>query len=293
MGERKQQEKIPVLFGLRRKCSVRHSGGNRAGLSLQHNVKIPYAWIDEYIHHVGSTISCSSVVQSGLIAGGGKLERRTTNGGATRGTLAHDVESVLKLSLSDQPEMVLKTEDSSFGKRMPMHHLRRLEKWVQYTIAEISCRTLRLPPRSPPKVCLNNILQDEQESTGIPVADQVTIRPEVDLGKLIHAIMFHPNKDALIAEWQSNTPYSLFSEESKQVVHTLGNVESFELCHISHKVQCLSCVKYWMEGIMCCDCGTCCVPSEEARRLDKERPDVLIIPFFTFKNGANWEARRG
>ena len=45
LGERKQQEKIPVLLGLRRTYSVLagHSGGNRVDLSLQDNVKIPYA----------------------------------------------------------------------------------------------------------------------------------------------------------------------------------------------------------------------------------------------------------
>ena len=58
LGDRKQQEKIPVLLGLRRKYAV-----------LQDKVKIPYAWI-EYNYHVGHPIFCNSIVQSGLIAGG-------------------------------------------------------------------------------------------------------------------------------------------------------------------------------------------------------------------------------
>ena len=74
LGERKQQEKIPVLLGLRRKYAVlaghpRPLWRNRVDLSLQDTVQIPHAWI-EHIYHVGSSISCSSIVQSGLIAGG-------------------------------------------------------------------------------------------------------------------------------------------------------------------------------------------------------------------------------
>ena len=75
LGERKQQEKIPLLRGFRR-CNILyspaihgHTGSNRVDLSLQDNVEIPYAWI-EYINHVGSSLSCNSIVQSGLIAGG-------------------------------------------------------------------------------------------------------------------------------------------------------------------------------------------------------------------------------
>ena len=34
------------------------------------------------------------------------------------------------------------------------------------------------------------------------------------------------------------------------MIHTLGNVERFELCEISPKVQCPYCLKYWTEGIV-------------------------------------------
>ena len=46
-----------------------HSGGNSVDLSLQDNEQIPHDWM-EHIHHVGSSISCSSKIRSGLIAGG-------------------------------------------------------------------------------------------------------------------------------------------------------------------------------------------------------------------------------
>ena len=38
-----------------------------------------------------------------------------------------------------------------------------------------------------------------------------------------------------------------------------------------------------MKGAVYCDCGTCLIPLEQARRLNKYRLDVLTIPFFTIK----------
>ena len=70
------------------------------------------------------------------------------------------------------------------------------------------------------------------------------------------------------------------------MIHTLGNVESFELCQISHKNQCPHCMKCLMEGILYCDCGTCFLPSEEARRLNKECYVFLTVPFFPITKGA-------
>ena len=101
------------------------------------------------------------------------------------------------------------------------------------------------------------------QSTGKQVVDHVTIRPEVDLrcpgvpheevqqdsensrkrffGRVVHEIMHHSNKDALTAELQSNSPYTLLKEESKQMIHTQGNDK--ELCQISETIQCPQCMK--------------------------------------------------
>ena len=110
-----------------------------------------------------------------------------------------------------------------------------LEKVVHDRKGEVMYQKIRLSPRPPPKLILKGVWQVEQESIGRPVAEQVTIRPEADLrfqgvpdeepqqdeensrkqyiGSLVHAIMFHPNKDALISELQSNTPRTPFSEK--------------------------------------------------------------------------------
>ena len=53
-----------------------------------------------------------------------------------------------------------------------------LEEVVHCRTGEILHQKIRLSPHPPPKVILNSVWQVEQESTGRPVADQVTIRPE-------------------------------------------------------------------------------------------------------------------
>ena len=45
--------------------------------------------------------------------------------------------------------------------------------------------------------------------------------------------MNRPHKDPLIAELERKHPYTPFSEELKHMVHTLGNVEGFDVCEIS------------------------------------------------------------
>ena len=47
-----------------------------------------------------------------------------------------------------------------------------------------------------------------------------------------------------------------------------------------------NCMKYLMEGIVYCDFGTCLIPQDQARRLNKERYDVL-----TTRKRANRGAR--
>ena len=156
---------------------------------------------------------------------------------------------------------------------------------------------IRSSPRLPPKVILKSVWQVQhegqvqQESTGRPVAVQVTITPKVGLrfqgisraeieqdeeksrkhciGSFVQEMMLHPNKNALIAELQSNSPYTTFSEESKQMIYIQGNIEGFKLCQISHKIQGLYCMKYLMKGIVYSDCGICDVLSETSTKTDQ------------------------
>ena len=72
----------------------------------------------------------------------------------------------------------------------------------------------------------------------------------------------------------------------------MGSVECFELCEISSKIQCLYCMKYWTEGLVYCDCGTC--PTDATRKLNRERFDALKIPVpHLIKKGGSRVARHG
>ena len=109
-----------------------------------------------------------------------------------------------------------------------------------------------------------------EDSTGEPVADEMTIEPKTDfriqgisraeveqdegksrkpdIGRLVSAIMNHTNKNASITELQSKHPKRPFSEESEQMIR---DVEGLELFEISPKNQCPHCMMNWMEGFVC------------------------------------------
>ena len=105
-------------------------------------------------------------------------------------------------------------------------------------------------PRPPPTVILKDAWQVQHEddhkrgtSAGQPVAYEGKMEPEIDsrIPGISHAAVEQEDdnrtrlirENALIADLQINR------EEAKQMIHTLGNVECFELCVISPKVQCL------------------------------------------------------
>ena len=121
---------------------------------------------------------------------------------------------------------------------------------------EILYQKTHSSPRLPPKVNLKGARQVQHEdhhrgtNSRQPVADEGKMELKIDfriqgashaaveeeednrtrlIKSLVHQVKNHPNKDALTADLQSNRSYILFSEESKQMIHTLGNVECFEL----------------------------------------------------------------
>ena len=111
--------------------------------------------------------------------------------------------------------------------------------------------------------------------------------------RLVHQVRNHPNKNALIADLLNNHTYNPFSEESKKMIHNMGNVEGFELREISSRIQCSYCLKHWTEGIVYCICGTCFIHREFKRRLTKERFDALTILDFVIEKGTRHSARHG
>ena len=68
--------------------------------------------------------------------------------------------------------------------------------------------------------------------------------------KLIHQFETHPNRVALKADLRQNYAYSPFSEKSKDMNRSMGNVEYFDMCEVSPKIQCPHCLTCWTKGIV-------------------------------------------
>ena len=95
----------------------------------------------------------------------------------------------------------------------------------------------------------------------------------------------HPHRAALQADLQQNNIYNPFSENSKAMIRELGNVELFELCETTPKLQCSQCLLYWNQGIVYCTCGQCLIYSESRRKFFKLRLDAISIPDNVIKKG--------
>ena len=49
--------------------------------------------------------------------------------------------------------------------------------------------------------------------------------------KLIHQFKTHPNKEAMQADLKQNRAFNPFSEQSKELICIMGNMEHFEICN--------------------------------------------------------------
>ena len=73
--------------------------------------------------------------------------------------------------------------------------------------------------------------------------------------ELIQKIENHPNQHALQQDLGQNQSFNPFSQESKQMIHEVGNIELCELLDTEPKTQCKVCLSYWDIGIVYCTCG--------------------------------------
>ena len=152
-------------------------------------------------------------------------------------------------------------------------------------------------PQATPKVILPSAWQAQQRSMERPVATPVTLEPRVH-GRF-PGVPPEETQEECEESWDiflqalckqlweesSNNQHTPFSEQSKEMNHSSGNVEGFELCQLSERIQCPHRVGFSTRGISHCDCGTCLIPSEQVRQLYKEQFDVLTVPFFTIEQG--------
>ena len=83
------------------------------------------------------------------------------------------------------------------------------------------------------------------------------------------------------------------SEESSRTIHELGNVEMHELGQISRTVQCQSCLKHVLEGLIFCACGICLRHDEEHIQRIKARYESMIVPYYLARVNSSRGKRHG
>ena len=108
--------------------------------------------------------------------------------------------------------------------------------------------------------------------------------------ELIQKIENHPNRHALQRDLQQSQSLNSFSQESKQVIHEVGNIELCELLDIEHKTQCKAYLSFWDIGIVYCTCGHFFRKgTEENKKFFQYTMDLFSIRNYYIKE---WATRR-
>ena len=112
--------------------------------------------------------------------------------------------------------------------------------------------------------------------------------------KLIQKIENHPNRHALQRDLQQSQSFNHFSQESKQMIHEVGNIELCELLDMEPKAQCKVCLSYWDAGIVYCTCGHFLRDdTKENKKFVQYTMDLLSIPNYHIKKGRHHRHRYG
>ena len=67
--------------------------------------------------------------------------------------------------------------------------------------------------------------------------------------KLIHQFETHPNREASKADQEKDQAFSPFSEKSKDMIRSVGNMEYSEMCEITSKVQLHNCLTFSRQAL--------------------------------------------
>ena len=104
--------------------------------------------------------------------------------------------------------------------------------------------------------------------------------------ELIQKIENHPNRHALQRDLQQSQSLNPFSQESKQMIHEVANIELCEVLDTEPKTQCKVCLSYWDIGIVYCTCGHFLRKgTEEKKKFIQYTMDSISIPDYFKKKG--------
>ena len=112
--------------------------------------------------------------------------------------------------------------------------------------------------------------------------------------ELIQKVENHPNRHALQRDQQQTQSYIPFSQESKQMIHEVVNIELCELLDTEPKTQYKVCLSYWDVGIVYCTCGHFLRNgTEENKKFVQYTMDLLSNPNYYIKKRRHHGHRYG
>ena len=113
----------------------------------------------------------------------------------------------------------------------------------------------------------------------------VTHAQSASVRELIQKIENHPNRHALQQDLRQCQSFNPFSQESKQIIHEVGNTELCELLETEPKAQCTVFLSYWDIGIFYCICGHFLRKGRANQNFISYTMDLLSIPDHVIKKG--------
>ena len=100
--------------------------------------------------------------------------------------------------------------------------------------------------------------------------------------------------DTLFKDLRQNQSFNPFSQESKQMIHKVENIELCELFETEPKTKCKVCYSYRDIGIVYCTCGHFLSKGRyENQKFIEYTMDLLSIPDYVIKKGRLHEHRYG
>ena len=134
----------------------------------------------------------------------------------------------------------------------------------------------------------NRAINEEDIDFNIPGAPHSTVKylHGASVRDLIQKIENHPNRHALPRDQQQSQSFNPFSQESKEMIHEVGNIDLCELLDTEPKAQCKVCLSHWDAGIVYCTCGHFLRNgTEENKKFVQYTMDLLSIPNYYIKKG--------
>ena len=103
----------------------------------------------------------------------------------------------------------------------------------------------------------NRVINEENIDFNVPGVPHSTVKQlhGASVREFIQKIENHPNRHALQRDLQQSQSFNPFSQESKEMIHEVGNVELCELLDMEPKALCKVCLSYWDVSIVYCTCG--------------------------------------